>query len=118
MKSRVLICGGRDYEEAVLFESVMNSLRHLFAPKLCIIEGGAKGADRLARQWAHTNGVPCLTVEANWEVYGARAGTLRNTWMLEFAMPDLVIAFPGGAGTNNMLMQTRKQGLDIWQAGL
>lgn len=105
--SRILICGGRDYRDHIRMRDVMAQLRPQFAHRFCIIDGGANGADALAREWARLRGAPNITMFANWETYGKRAGGIRNRWMLEFAMPDLVIAFPGGEGTADMCQQTR-----------
>jgi predicted Rossmann-fold nucleotide-binding protein len=118
MKSRILICGGRDWHQITEFNAHLQSVRHLFAPAFCVIEGGATGVDTLARNWAKHNGLCCMTVRANWDLYGNRAGSLRNTWMLQFGMPDLVIAFPGGVGTNNMVQQAKKAGIDVWLPSL
>jgi ABC-type Fe3+-hydroxamate transport system substrate-binding protein len=44
--------------------------------------------------------------------YGPSAGPIRNGRMLEYK-PDLVIAFPGGRGTANMVKQARKAGIAV-----
>lgn len=97
---RVLVCGGRNYSDRT---NVFRTLDALIPPADMIIEGGANGADALAREWAHDGGVPCLTHSANWRAYGRRAGPIRNREMLERWKPDVVIAFPGGHGTNDMV---------------
>lgn len=51
-------------------------------------------------------------VHANWEAFGAAAGPVRNRWMLDLE-PDLVIAFPGGKGTKNMIEQAKKRGVPV-----
>lgn len=80
----------------------------------CVVQGGAKGADALAKAWAVTCGVPMIEVPANWGFYDLGAGTLRNGWMLEFVKVELVIAFPGGRGTDNMVSLAKRQGgIDI-----
>lgn len=98
---RVLVCGGRNYtDQACVFE-VLTKLQDIEL----IIEGGAEGADRQARYWALANGVPCMTIHAAWNKLGRSAGHVRNGWMLRFGLPDLVVAFPGGVGTDNMCEQ-------------
>ena len=50
----VLICGGRNYNDHAAFDLAMGQLN--FTPTM-IIQGGAKGADTLAKQWAISHGV-------------------------------------------------------------
>lgn len=104
---KVLVCGGRDYGEADKVEEVLSALD----PSL-IIEGGARGADSLARLWATKNGVHVCTVNALWDFYGKRAGHIRNSVMLSLN-PDLVVALPGGRGTANMVAQAREAGIEV-----
>ncbi len=80
---------------------------------LIIIEGGAKGADELARSWARINSVPCYTYRADWDQYGKAAGSIRNQTMLDDGKPDRVLAFPGGTGTADMVRRAKKANLPI-----
>ena len=104
----VLVCGGRNYMDSRRVRAVLDAVRpsHL-------IEGGARGADRLAQHWAFTHDVPFSTFKANWTQYGRSAGPRRNQTMLAEGKPDLVIAFPGGAGTRNMVMLARAHGVEV-----
>jgi hypothetical protein len=49
------------------------------------------------------NYVPVIEFPANWKVYGRAAGPIRNMKMLLEGKPDLVVAFPGGIGTADMV---------------
>lgn len=104
---RVLVCGGRDYADHARVHEVLDKL-HREAGIDVIIEGGARGADRWAYQWADSSGVDTATFEADWENQGSFAGPMRNKRMLEEGRPDLVIAFPGGRGTADMVRKARK----------
>jgi hypothetical protein len=106
---RVLVCGGRDYYDVGRVAQVLEDKRE---PVDMVIHGGAAGADEIAGQWARRRGVPEVVVPANWNYYGKRAGHERNAWMLRL-QPDLVIAFPGGRGTANMVSQARKAGIRV-----
>jgi hypothetical protein len=101
--NRVLVCGGREYTNTKV---VWDTLDRIFKRngEFMLIEGGASGADRLARAWALKEMHPVATVEAQWTKIGNGAGILRNTWML-MLQPQMCIAFPGGSGTANMLEQ-------------
>tara|TARA_R110000851_G_C13102466_1_gene568860 strand:+ start:1730 stop:2077 length:348 start_codon:yes stop_codon:yes gene_type:complete len=109
---RVIVCGGRDYANRERVNAVLDKL-HREAGISRIIEGGAKGADRLASDWAESLAVPTTRYEADWEAHGTFAGPRRNATMLEDGQPDLVIAFPGGVGTRNMIRQARKAGVEV-----
>ena len=99
MSRLILVCGGRDYSD---YSRVGEVLAEHVTQNDVLIEGGARGADTLARQWATENGVHVATVKALWDYYGKSAGFLRNDAMRKLK-PDLVIAFPGGAGTAMMV---------------
>ena len=110
---RVLVCGGRDYPE---FGTVWEALQRLHerCPVDVLIEGGATGADHWARKWAKCqHGVEVLSFPADWRLYGRGAGPMRNQRMLDEGQPDLVIAFPGGRGTADMVRRARKADVPV-----
>ena len=74
-----------------------------------LIEGEAKGADSLARNWAIANKIKLLMFPAQWNKYGKAAGPIRNKQMLVEGKPELVVAFlaPHSIGTRNMIAQAR-----------
>lgn len=78
-----------------------------------MIEGGANGADHFAKAWAEERGIPFRTFHANWRMYGRAAGAIRNAQMLAEGKPDLVVAFPGGPGTADMV---RRAGINVMEA--
>lgn len=49
---------------------------------------------------------------ADWKRFGRAAGVLRNTAMLA-DRPELVIAFPGGKGTADMVRKAKAAGLEV-----
>jgi len=109
---RVLVCGGRDYSNKDRVFDVLDKL-HDEAGISCVIQGGAKGADYFAAWWADKRRVPGETYAADWENQGSFAGPARNTRMLEEGRPDVVIAFPGGRGTSDMVRKARRAGVDV-----
>lgn len=80
-----------------------------------IIAGGADGADSLAASWAAVENVNYKEYKADWYQYGKAAGPIRNKRMLEEGKPDLVIAFPGGKGTANMVALAKGAGIEVIQ---
>ena len=120
----ILVCGGRDYSDRDAFVAGMDlalELNVVSRPGQ-IIQGGARGADSLAKEWAVRQGVPCREFPADWKQYGKAAGQIRNAQMLNEGRPDLVIAFPGGRGTANMVARARNAGVAVveflsWDGG-
>lgn len=107
---RVLVCGGREYNDATAVYSVLDTLSPQIETIVC---GGAAGADTLALQWVEQREMRCEVYLADWRKYGKAAGAIRNKQMLEQGKPDLVIAFPGGKGTANMIRQAKKAGVRV-----
>lgn len=109
---RVLVCGGRDYQDSRRVYAVLDKL-HAEAGIDRLIEGGANGADHLAWAWSQLRGVASERFEADWENQGSFAGPARNKRMLDEGHPDLVIAFPGGRGTADMVRKARRAGVEV-----
>lgn len=109
---RALVCGGRDYTDTARVFAVLDKL-HGEAGIDVIIEGGARGADACGKEWAFRRQVECQTFEADWENQGTFAGPARNARMLNEGRPDLVIAFPGGRGTADMVRKARRAGVEV-----
>lgn len=105
---KLLVCGGRDFFDA----ERMHRLLDLIWPSF-IIQGGARGADSLAANWAAKRGVPMRCFPADWHNHGKAAGHIRNKQMLDEGKPDMVLAFPGGAGTANMVGQAKQRGVPV-----
>ncbi len=116
---RVLVCGGRDYEDGKKVFDVLDEIAcvsgqyPLGEHRLTIIHGAARGADALADQWAVSNWQECEAYPADWDAYGKRAGGIRNQLMLDEGKPDIVVAFPGGAGTRDMVRRAEKAGVEV-----
>lgn len=125
MMKRILICGGRDYDNWPEFCAAMDSFIadrgwHTipdqygnWLPEVTVISGGAQGADSMADQWAMINWCPFEEYKADWKTHGRAAGPIRNEQMLYEGTPDVVIAFPGGKGTAHMMKIARKAGVEV-----
>jgi hypothetical protein len=95
-----------------------------------VVHGAAKGADRAAARWASVRFRRVFSHPAEWHdlahpeaivkedrwgrKYNANAGPARNTVMLDLH-PDieLVVAFPGGTGTADMVKKAKGRELDV-----
>lgn len=103
--TKVCVTGGRDYANKDRVRQVLEAA----IERLDMTEGmdgGAPGADLHARMWAAERKFSWHTEKAKWNVYGRAAGPIRNGVMLDMK-PDIVIAFPGGDGTQDMVDQTK-----------
>lgn len=109
---RVLICGGRDLNDANWINKLDEYSEH-YGPFTHVIQGGATGADAIAKRWAELCRIPTTEYRAAWQKYGKLAGPLRNQRMLDEGKPDLVLALPGGRGTADMVMRATVSGLPV-----
>lgn len=125
---RVLVCGSRGPldrdEEGFVWDFLCGY--HAARPFTSLVHGAATGVDTVAGKW----GVKYLGVSfvfahpAHWKhdetcregckkIEGPSAGPIRNKEMLVERQPDLVIAFPGGRGTANMVQQAKMAKVEI-----
>lgn len=111
----VLACGGRDYGDGEKVSQVLDALNAGPRPIGRLVHGAARGADNLAALWAMTRHVPAVPYQADWEKYGKAAGPLRNQRMLDNEQVDLVVAFPGGKGTRDMVQRARRKGIEVME---
>jgi hypothetical protein len=118
---RILVCGGRDYDDWETVEKTLAdlyySLHHEEQNIFLLISGGARGADTLAKKFAkkYLPDFSFWECKANWKKHGNAAGPIRNLRMLKEGKPDLVIAFPGGKGTAHMTKIAREAGVKVIQ---
>jgi YspA, cpYpsA-related SLOG family len=106
---RILVCGGRAYGDAHKLGMVLDVI-HIMEGVACIIHGDAPGADRMADNWAWLRKVPAhpYPILRPWE-----DGYHRNTRMLSAEEIDMVVAFPGGSGTADMVRKARRAGIPV-----
>lgn len=117
MKTKVVIFGGREFTNYDLFiESVVEILDGLeLSPEdVEIVEGGARGADRLAGTFCSNYGVHHKLFKAEWDKLGKGAGHIRNRKMAEYS--DFGIGFWDGKskGTKNMIETLKKLDKDTY----
>lgn len=95
------------------------------APPTALYEGGAEGADTDSRHVARRSGLPVVTFPADWTRHGKAAGPIRNSAMLagqhptqgQLEPPAMVVAFPGGVGTADMVAKAHRAGLPVLDLG-
>lgn len=114
---RVLVCGGRDFTDRAAVAAALKLYKPGRATEVgwhIIIHGGCPtGADKLADEWCDVFGVRKRVYLADWKKHGRAAGPLRNARMLAEGKPDVVIAFPGGRGTDDMVRKAEAAGVPV-----
>lgn len=110
-KIRICVCGGRDYEDINKVWQTLD-LFYKINENIIIIAGGAKGADSYASSWAIARFVELEEYPANWDRDKKAAGPIRNRLMLSKGI-DILLAFPGGRGTADMIKICQTAGVKV-----
>lgn len=108
----VLVCGSRlTCDESLIYKVLddLNKEQHISL----LVQGFAKCTDQTAHKWAKDRGIKSTgdkykITASDWKKLGNGAGPWRNKSMLTNERPNLIVAFPGGNGTANMVEQGRK----------
>lgn len=110
---RMIIAGGRDFNDFELLSNTVDDLFHNRLPISTIISGTAKGADTLGAEYAKKNGIYLKEYYPDWQQHGKKAGILRNITMADNA--ELLLAFWNGEskGTNHMINIALKKSLFV-----
>ena len=116
----ILISGDRNWRHMVRLIDTLTDVTDNFTKKnLIFVEGGAVGADRMAKDILVNQGYHVAEVPAMWETITPRksAGARRNRAML-LLKPDLVIGFHShieeSSGTADMLTLAEKEGIEYF----
>ena len=111
----VLINGSREFNNYSLLEEKCYEILSSFiekGDKIIIIEGDARGADKLAGRFAKENNFELEIYSADWSL-GKQAGLLRNIEMIEGSRfghkPDILISF-------NMGTRGTQHTIDYWKS--
>jgi hypothetical protein len=106
---KILVCGGRDFSDVNKIAEVLS----VYTEDVTLAHGNCKGADKLSEEYAIAHNWKVVPYPANWALYGKQAGPLRNQKMLVDFKPDVVVAFPGGKGTEDMVYKAKRAGIKL-----
>lgn len=128
----ILVCGGRDYgsvtydenNEPVFDDKATYTLAWMArlwgevikqGNRLVLVHGACPtGVDAVVNWWGETcYDVTVRKFPADWKTYGKAAGPRRNQQMIDETNPKLVVAFPGGRGTTDMITRARQAGIPV-----
>jgi YspA, cpYpsA-related SLOG family len=117
---RLLVCGSRTWTDAALLaEAVEQTVAEHGQDRagVMLIEGDARGADRLAGALARARGWGLEVYPADWQRHGRAAGARRNARMLRRGRPERVIActddLAASRGTADMIRRAHAAGLPV-----
>ena len=111
---RILICGDRNWNDYPMIKSLVDSLPSI--PQPVLIEGEAKGADKMSAKAFEERGWKnhILRFAAEWDKHGRAAGPIRNREQFKEGKPDMVIAYHNdirsSKGTKDMATVSIKAG--------
>lgn len=105
---RLLVCGGRHFDDAALVEYELGRL-HQSAPITVIVHGGATKLGAAAETWARRHEIHVVRYPANFSL-GRRGDGARDSFMLEDGRPEMLLVFPGGRRTADLLRRARAFG--------
>lgn len=108
----VAVTGGRDFNHIDFIYKTMNEVNIKYDVYEYVF-GDAHGVDAHVQKWVIENKLNHKKYYADWGFHGKSAGPIRNKQILDECRPNLLIAFPGGRGTANMVIQARRRGVPI-----
>jgi hypothetical protein len=115
---KILVTGGRDNHDRKTVNRALDQLRRTYRID-AVVQGGSRGVDKLAKEWAASNGIDSPQIDADWVTLGRQAGKLRNAQMLnEHPDVDLVVAFEGNTGTAHMVEIAGLRKYRVWRVGV
>ena len=97
---KVIIAGTRNIDD---YKLVVDTITRSGYNITEVVSGCATGVDRLGEQWARVNDIPTREMPARWDLYGRKAGPVRNKAMADYADAAIIIWDGKSAGTRNMI---------------
>lgn len=116
---KVIIAGSRSFNNYKLLEEKMDFFLKNKIDKnrpyfnIEIVSGTARGADTLGEKYAKEKGFALKRFPANWDLYGKKAGYIRNREMRDYA--DVCVVFWDGEskGSKHMINLAKEDNMPI-----
>ena len=119
----VLVSGKRDFTDYEKFREIMDKSLDGIKDEIVIVEGGARGTDYLARQYAIEKNYALKEIHALWDTHGKAAGPIRNSEMVKYlsSKADCKAAFfwdGKSRGTGDCYRKATKAGItcEVYEA--
>ncbi len=116
---KVIIAGSRNFNNYKLLKKKMDFFLKNKIDKnkpsfnIEIVSGTARGADTLGETYAKDKGYALTKVPAHWDLYGKKAGYIRNREMRDYA--DVCVVFWDGEskGSKHMINLAKEDNMPI-----
>lgn len=114
---RVLVAGSRNFTDTQLMYMVLaDLLGPTYGPQHTIVQGFARGADRIAYEWGKSYRCKVESYLPKWDIHGKSAGYVRNKKMVDDGA-DICLIFYGPSGetrgTKHTEMLARAAGIPV-----
>ena len=113
----LLIAGSRTFEDRDLFNRVTEEIIDGDERFTVIVEGGAAGADTMAREYAEAHDMKYVEFKPDWKQYGRAAGPKRNDKMIQFIKERNGTALyfwdEESKGTKQCIDSAKRKGIEI-----
>lgn len=80
----LLVAGSRTFNEKEMAFQILDIALKNHIGNCILVSGHAKGADTIAEQYAAEKNIPIKIFPADWDLYGKRAGYIRNMQMHDY----------------------------------
>lgn len=110
---RVIVCGSRGWQDS---ETIAARLASIPDPgSVTIVHGGAKGADRIAKQEAKKAGMLVESHYPDYDTFSPNTAPLERNEKMASLGADLCIAFWDGnsRGTAHMINRAHRHGIPV-----
>ncbi|WP_420422445.1 DUF2493 domain-containing protein [Simkania sp.] len=106
---KLIVAGSRTFNQYPILKKKLDFFLMHRLPKVEIVSGKARGADRLGEEYAKERNLILKEFPADWNMYGKQAGLIRNAQMANYAHG--LVAFWDGtsSGTQDMICKMKAQ---------
>lgn len=110
---RVIITGGRNFRNYPMLEKRVNKILSKVkeTKDIIIVSGGSKGAEHLGEKYARKNHFKLEKYPVEWDIYGGRAGAVRDKEMLSKSRVCICFWDWRNKGTKYFINSAKKEGL-------
>lgn len=111
---KIAVVGSRGFNNYSLFSTIMDRLVFKQTEPVCLVSGGAKGADAFAERYAKIHSLEMEVLLPDWDKHGKSAGFKRNYDIWNSS--DIGIAFWDGVskGTSHSFKIAREQKKELF----
>jgi hypothetical protein len=103
---------GEGWSDGVVVGEVLRALELAYG--FVLVSGNVKGADRWALRWCEGRGVEVEVERVDWAKWGKHGMRMWAEAFVERLRPDVVVVFPGGGMTGEVVRRAEAAGVRVW----